>query len=258
MKELFSALARAQKQMKNPLLDGVNPHFKSQYATLGACLDAIREPLASNGLALVQMPQILEGRFVLTTKILHESGEELSFDYPLNIHEASTPQQVGSAITYARRYSMCAAMAIVGDEDEDGEESSRKTPEKRPAPPRPVKTMIDLEKAITSTKSLDELQALFNDVKKNLLNYSGASVDELIMLKDRQEEILANQFREEILKLDATSQALIGAILIDFKGSSVSAFDKILNDSIMAGELASRGSLDLVRRMRRDAEGGAK
>ncbi len=119
VKDLVAALIEAQKQIKQPKKTCVNPHFKSKFADLEACMDCLREPLAANGLAV---PQLVIGDQLVTT-LVHVSGQCISSTYPL-INPAGTPQGMGSAITYARRYALCAMFNIVAEPDDDGNAAS--------------------------------------------------------------------------------------------------------------------------------------
>jgi len=119
---LVSALISAQAEIKQPTKNAVNPHFKSRFADLGACFDAVREPLRNNNLALVQL---VVGKELVTT-LLHTSGEKLESRFPLP--EGGTPQVIGSAITYARRYALCAMLSLVAEDDDDGNTASNDAP----------------------------------------------------------------------------------------------------------------------------------
>lgn len=114
--ELISALVKAQAEIKQPKKNSVNPHFKNKFADLGECMDCVREPLNKNGLVI---SQLVIGADLHTT-LLHTSGQFLTSVYPLNPAQA-TPQGVGSAITYARRYALCAMLGLVADSDDDGQ-----------------------------------------------------------------------------------------------------------------------------------------
>jgi hypothetical protein len=117
--ELAAALAKAQGTMKAAHFNKTNPHFKNKYADLTAILEAVRHPLSENGLAIVQTPEIMDGAFCLVTRLLHSSGQYIAGEYPLPAQ--ATPQQIGSAITYAKRYSLCAIVGISADDDDDAE-----------------------------------------------------------------------------------------------------------------------------------------
>jgi ERF superfamily len=111
--ELAAALAAAQGMMDNAVMNRVNPHFKSKYADLAAIFDAARKPLSANGLAIVQTI----GDGVLHTRLLHTSGQWIASEHPLPM--SGRPQEIGSALTYARRYSLSALIGIAADEDDD-------------------------------------------------------------------------------------------------------------------------------------------
>lgn len=117
--ELSAALAKAQAETKAASFDKVNPHFKNKYASLAAVIDAIREPFAKNGLSYTQTTEMRDGGFVLVTSLRHASGQWIASEYPLPV--AAKPQDLGSALTYARRYSLSAIACIAADEDDDAE-----------------------------------------------------------------------------------------------------------------------------------------
>jgi len=110
---------KAQSELKNASLNKTNPHFKSRYADLAEIRDTVMPTLAKYGLALVQYTQIGSVGFHLVTRLIHESGEMLESRFPLP-DNPDKPQQMGSAITYARRYTMAAICGITAEEDDDG------------------------------------------------------------------------------------------------------------------------------------------
>ena len=120
---LAGALAAAQAEIRNPALDGVNPHFKSRFATLGACLRAVRPVLSKHGIALIQEPYTPEaGAVGVRTTLLHAAGSASSEVW---CRCGPKPQDLGSAVTYLRRYALCAMVGIVGDDDDDGNDAQR-------------------------------------------------------------------------------------------------------------------------------------
>lgn len=136
MKELATAMAKAQAEIKAALKDSKNPHFKSSYADLTSVWDACRSALTKNGLSVVQIPGFDANDVWLETMILHSSGESLSGRYPLRPSQ-QTPQGYGSALTYARRYSLAAMVGVVADEDDDGNAASQRGDYEPPARPTP-------------------------------------------------------------------------------------------------------------------------
>lgn len=120
--KLAEALSKAQGAMRNALKDSSNPYFKSNYADLASVSDACRKELAINGLAVSQLPEMRDGRLVLSYILMHSSGEWLCGEIEMNPVK-SDPQGIGSAITYARRYSLAAIVGIA-TEDDDGNAAS--------------------------------------------------------------------------------------------------------------------------------------
>jgi hypothetical protein len=122
IKDLVSALSKAQSVMKPAVFNKVNPHFKSRYADFASCMDACRTPLSSNGLAVIQSCETVDGKLMLVTMLAHISGQWMKSEFPL-IPSKMDSQAIGSAMTYAKRYSLCGMIGIVADEDgdDDGE-----------------------------------------------------------------------------------------------------------------------------------------
>jgi len=120
--DLANALAKAQGQMKNATLNKTNPHFKSKYADLAAIRDAVVPILSANGIAVVQG---LDG-LTVWTRLMHGTNQwiESSMTIP-----NGQMQELGSAITYARRYTLSAICGIAADEDDDGNAAQTIEPE---------------------------------------------------------------------------------------------------------------------------------
>lgn len=126
---LATSLAEANKEIEGVEKDGVNPHFRSKYATLAACLLACRGPLAKQGISVVQLPRV-EGRVAkVMTILLHKSGEYIGSDLWMNAADEK-PQSLGSAFTYGRRYGVSGVVGLA-PEDDDGEAAQG-----RPMPPQ--------------------------------------------------------------------------------------------------------------------------
>ncbi len=127
MKEIASALVKAQKAFGPALKTATNPHFKKNYADLAACIEAVVDALNANGIALVQQTSDCSDGVIVETVFVHESGETFSsgrLHVPSTKHDA---QGYGSALTYARRYSLMAACGIA-PEDDDGNAATKKKP----------------------------------------------------------------------------------------------------------------------------------
>lgn len=123
MDKIASALVKAQKGFAPALKSSSNPHFKSKYADLAACVEAVIDSLNGNGIALIQKQHPHDGGVAVETIFVHESGETLSAGTLTVPASKQDPQGYGSALTYARRYSLMAACGIA-PEDDDGNAAS--------------------------------------------------------------------------------------------------------------------------------------
>jgi hypothetical protein len=153
MKNIATALVKAQKAFGPALKSSTNPHFKSRYADLSACIEAVIDALNNNGIALIQQNQPSPDGVIIETIFLHESGESLNCGQlfvPANKHDA---QGFGSALTYARRYSLMAACGIA-PEDDDGNTASRK-------PQVNESALVDHLAAIEASTDQDQLKAAY-------------------------------------------------------------------------------------------------
>lgn len=118
MKAIASALVKAQKEFGPALKTSSNPHFRTKYADLSACVEAVIDGLNNNGIYLMQLTEEREGGVCIQTIFVHESGEQMSSG-PLFVPAAKQdPQGYGSALTYARRYSLMAACGIAPEDDD--------------------------------------------------------------------------------------------------------------------------------------------
>jgi hypothetical protein len=122
LNEFAGALAKAQGEMENAILNKVNPHFKSKYADLAAIRDAIIPSLAKHGIAMIQAIDSDDTGPFLTTRLVHSSGQWVESVYPLPAN--AKPQEFGSALTYGKRYSLASLCGISADEDDDANEAN--------------------------------------------------------------------------------------------------------------------------------------
>jgi hypothetical protein len=134
IKDLASALSKAQKVMRAIPKDSVNPFFKSKYADMATVVEHTRAALADNGLAVTQGLS-LDAAPCLITTLIHSSGQWLRSAWPITPVK-NDPQGIGSAVTYARRYAYCAIIGVAsGDEDDDGNAATQAPrSESKPAP----------------------------------------------------------------------------------------------------------------------------
>lgn len=137
--ELAFALSKAQGQIEDATKSGLNPAFRSKYADLAAVRAVIREPLAANDLAIVQLPKSVDGGVEVETMLLHKSGEFIAETLRIPVAKYDA-HGIGSGITYSRRYGLMSILALASDDD-DGNAAVTKT-----APPRQTATPDDLVK----------------------------------------------------------------------------------------------------------------
>lgn len=155
---LAAAMAKAQAEIEGAAKDKVNPHFRSKYADLGNVVDAIKPALAKHGLSFIQVSHDCEAAAKVETVILHSSGEWLScgaVSVPVTKNDA---QGFGSALTYARRYSLAAAFGVA-PEDDDGNAASANAPKKKAG--MSENSITDYVDAISMAVDLSDLKAAY-------------------------------------------------------------------------------------------------
>jgi len=188
MEKIAPALIKAKKEFGPALKSSNNPHFRSKYADLGACLEAVDEALLNNGIALIQETFLDETGVTVETVFIHESGEILrggKLHVPASKHD---PQGYGSALTYARRYSLQAACGIA-PEDDDGNAASQvgkqsKSPatntKQQEGAPEPDANLVAQFKAAQDIPSLTQvMNGLPNDLKRLYTGHFNARMGEL-------------------------------------------------------------------------------
>jgi len=137
--ELSTALGKAESEFpqikrsqKVNFATAGGTRIKYSYAPLSEIFDAIRKPLAENGLAISQPMTIIDGKLIVETVLSHSSGEWISGQILIESQKLD-PQSIGSALTYARRYSLSALLGIASEEDDDAEGAmDRKKSEDKP------------------------------------------------------------------------------------------------------------------------------
>lgn len=161
--QLMLALSQAQQDITPALKDSCNPFFKSKYADLSSISNACRLPLSKAGLAVTQTMGTTEtGGILLITTLGHSSGQWIRSYLPIAMEGKATPQALGSAITYMRRYALAAIANIVTDDD-DGEASMVRTnPTKHfSIPPKP--NVISRDQAVALEEVLKACSASYQE-----------------------------------------------------------------------------------------------
>lgn len=151
MEALFSAMAKAFPDIEGAIKDSNNPHFKSKYADLSSVVMAIKPALAANGLWFRQVNHMADGGVCVETFICHASGQEISCGLLFVPATKQDAQGYGSALTYARRYSLSAAFGVC-PEDDDGNAASA-APRTAPAKPITQEQFLELQALAESTET---------------------------------------------------------------------------------------------------------
>ena len=174
MKNIATALVKAQKAFGPALKTSSNPHFKSRYADLAACVEAVIGSLNDAGIALMQTTHEAEGGVCVETVLLHESGETLSSG---KLHVPASKQDAqgyGSALTYARRYSLMAICGIA-PEDDDGNAAAKTAPKVSHSAPQIMFDALDDDTKRTVRAVAKDVTAAMPDASKALdvVEFSG-------------------------------------------------------------------------------------
>ncbi len=137
MSAIAKAFVVAKRAFAPALKASSNPHFKSKYADLAGCLEAVNDALLEAGIAVYQETAECADGVIVETVFLHESGETLRGGKLHVPASKQDPQGYGSALTYARRYSLMAACGIAA-EDDDGNAATKTKPNKPAQPANPL------------------------------------------------------------------------------------------------------------------------
>ena len=161
MKQIATALVKAQLEMVAPKKGSINPFFKNKYADLNDVLSAVVPALNANGIVLLQPLVNIEGKNFVKTVLMHESGEifeSLAEIFCKNLNDA---QAYGSGITYARRYSLSSICGI-GSEDDDGVKAVQ---------PKPNATTEILAKAKAGNFTIEQIKTKYTLTPEQEKNY---------------------------------------------------------------------------------------
>lgn len=152
--EISAALSKALAVITNPTKDATNPHFRSKYATLDTGLNVIREALSKVGISFVQTTRIEGDMLMLDSRIMF-GNQWIESEYPVTKFPAKQ-QEIGSALTYARRYSLFALAGVAGEEDDDANAASTPTPAPIRIPTLPKDESQKIYSALAETLMMAE------------------------------------------------------------------------------------------------------
>jgi hypothetical protein len=164
--KIAAALGSLQAELEPVSKDKMNPHFRYKYADLPSIMGYLLPLMSKNGLSVTQVPDVGEsGELLVETVVMHVSGEFLSGRVRMPLAK-NDPQGVGSAITYARRYAICAMVGLVSDEDDDANAASGQkqgsaqrnaqggASQKRAEPPKQAKEVKETQPAVKAALAL--------------------------------------------------------------------------------------------------------
>jgi len=183
---IAEALAKAQGAIDDASKGSKNPFFNSKYADLAAVRSVIREPLAENDIAIVQLPRSLDGEVEVETMLIHKSGEFIAETLRLPVGKWDA-HGIGSGITYARRYGLMSIIGIAA-EDDDGNAAVEKAPAKFQA------------KVVGGGSLQDDARKAAQKGSKDLQKYWNA-------LSEAERDTFPTDFRKEIKSIAADADS---------------------------------------------------
>lgn len=198
--QIYTALMKFQGLIQVIPFDSVNPHFKNKYASLAAIVKACAPHMQTAGLCFTQT---IDGLNIVTRVICANDGSEIVSTLALPIAPTANAQAIGSAITYMKRYAICAVLGIVGDDDDDGNLAQKAEPKQTPMP------VIQPAKSPAALK----LEALWSEFEKSPTDAN------LVEISKKVAQISLNS----VAGFEAKAKAHINAIL----AAEVAAFNKL-------------------------------
>jgi hypothetical protein len=152
MKQIATALLKAQSEMSNPKKGATNPFFKSKYADLNAIREAVIPVLNANGISVLQPIVHLDSKNFVKTILLHESGESIESVTEIIYNKLNDAQAQGSGISYARRYAL-QSFVCVGADDDDGQKAVQN---------KPNATKEIMDKAKTANATIEQIKQKYS------------------------------------------------------------------------------------------------
>jgi len=200
---LINALVKAYSEITSAEFDKVNPHFKSKYASLESVIKAVKPSLVKNGILYRQVSKYTENGICIET-IFHGHGAELPTGEIFLPVDKRTAQGFGSALTYARRYSLSLACGIGSEEDDDGNQAEKEVGKKSVPKKTPVKKAEPVKEAPVEEQVKDEAWAksFVENFVKLLVVCKTAEEIKSLYKANGDINILKAKFSEEKIRLD--------------------------------------------------------
>lgn len=178
MKELFAAMAQAFPEIEGATKDSNNPHFKSKYADLSSVVEAIKPALVKHDLFFMQTTHEVDGGVCVETVVAHKSGDSMPLGKLFVPASKQDAQGYGSALTYARRYSLMTAFGVC-PEDDDGNAASKTAPAHQNGAPK-LEKVKDAPFPQGPAKNITELKAIGREAWRDIeAAEDGEDLDEL-------------------------------------------------------------------------------
>lgn len=143
--KIFAAVVALQSEINNPKKSKQGHGYK--YAELAQIIELSREPLATKGLAVAQYCTAIDGQSYLVTQMIHSSGQWLRGYYPLEkagMRAVNDAQQMGAAMTYARRYNLAAILGVAQEDDDAASVPAQRTQQQNQPPQQSQKVAVDV------------------------------------------------------------------------------------------------------------------
>jgi hypothetical protein len=200
--DLAAALAKAQAGITAAKAGAENPHFKSKYATLADVWDACRKQLSSNGIAVTQLPSTEETGLTVTTILAHSSGQWISSQLTVPLESRGVgAHQIGSALTYARRYALAAMVGVAPEDDDDGNAAQSAMPEKR-------KSRRQSQKPKPEDEALERLRVFTWGRMKAYEAKEGMTTTEILIEAGIPEDIMTGERKANVNELQCLGKWL--------------------------------------------------
>jgi hypothetical protein len=183
--QIATAFALAQLELENPPKNKINPHYNSKYVDLSDGLEKVRKVFGKHGIAFIQATRADGDIIILHTRLIHKSGQWIESTYP--VCGLDKHQSMGSALTYARRYSLFSMVGVAGEDDNDGNDAAMAKPlPKKEKEPKFTKQESEemLSDMVEALQKIDNLKDLSKWASEN-------QVHKVRMMPAHQNEISA-------------------------------------------------------------------